>query len=175
MTDELKFPIGKFEPKPFSQEQKEKWLADIQFLPNELELAIQNLDHHQLDTPYREGGWRVQQLVHHVADSHMNAYVRFKLGLTEDNPPIKPYEEGEWAKLDDIDAIPVNVSITLLFALHQRWVATIKNLTDAQWQRTVYHPEHKKDIPLWNLLGMYAWHGRHHVRHITALRERMGW
>lgn len=175
MTDELKFPIGKFEPKPFSQEQKEKWLADIQFLPNELELAIQNLDHHQLDTPYREGGWRVQQLVHHVADSHMNAYVRFKLGLTEDNPPIKPYEEGEWAKLDDIDTVPVNVSITLLFALHQRWVATIKNLTDAQWQRTVYHPEHKKDIPLWNLLGMYAWHGRHHVRHITALRERMGW
>lgn len=175
MTDELKFPIGKFEPKPFSQEQKEKWLADIQFLPNELELAIQNLDHHQLDTPYREGGWRVQQLVHHVADSHMNAYVRFKLGLTEDNPPIKPYEEGEWAKLDDIDAIPVNVSITLLFALHQRWVATIKNLTDAQWQRTVYHPEHKKEIPLWHLLGMYSWHGRHHVRHITALRERMGW
>lgn len=175
MTEELKYPIGKFEAKPYSQEQKEKWLADLQFLPNELELAIQNLDAHQLNTPYREGGWRVQQLVHHVADSHINAYMRFKLGLTEDNPSIKPYEEGEWAKLDDIDAVPVNVSITLLFALHQRWVATIKNLSDEQWQRTVFHPEHKKEIKLWDLLGMYSWHGKHHTRHITALREREGW
>jgi len=175
MTEELKYPAGKFVAQPFSQEQKEKWLADIQFLPNELELAVQNLDEHQLNTPYREGGWRVQQLVHHVADSHMNAYIRFKLGLTENNPPIKPYEEGEWAKLDDIDAVPVNVSITLLFALHQRWVATIKNLSDEQWMRTVFHPEHKREMTLWHLLGMYAWHGKHHVRHITALREREGW
>lgn len=175
MTEELKYPIGKYEPKPYSQEQKEKWLADLQFLPNELELAIQNLDHHQLDTPYREGGWRVQQLVHHVADSHANAYIRFKLGLTENNPAIKPYEEGEWAKLNDIDTVPINVSITLLFALHQRLVATIKDLTDEQWQRTVFHPEHKKEMTLWYLLGSYAWHGRHHTRHITALRERMGW
>lgn len=175
MTEELKFPIGKFQPKPYTQEQKEKWLADLQFLPNELELAIQNLDEHQLNTPYREGGWRVKQLVHHIADSHINAYVRFKLGLTEDNPQIKPYEEGEWAKLDDIDVVPVNVSTTLLFALHQRWVATIKNLSDEQWQRTVYHPGSNKVITLWHLLGMYSWHGRHHVRHITALREREGW
>lgn len=150
-------------------------MLDIQYLPSDLELAIQNLDAHQLNTPYREGGWRVQQLVHHVADSHINAYVRFKLGLTETNPPIKPYEEAEWALLNDIDAVPVNVSITLLYALHQRWVATIKDLTDEQWQRTVYHPAHEKELTLWHLLGMYAWHGKHHVNHITALRERNNW
>lgn len=176
MTEELKYPIGHFEPKPYSAQQKEKWLADIKFLPNELELAIQNLDEHQLNTPYREGGWRVQQLVHHVADSHINAYTRFKLGLTENNPTIKPYEEGDWANLNDIDTVPINVSITLLFALHQRWLATIKDLTEEQWlQRSVVHPASGKTIILWDLLGMYAWHGRHHVRHITALRERMGW
>lgn len=176
MTEELKYPIGHFEPKPYSEQQKEKWLADIKFLPNELELAIENLDEHQLNTPYREGGWRVKQLVHHVADSHINAYTRFKLGLTENNPTIKPYEEGDWANLKDIDAVPINVSITLLFALHQRWLATIKDLTDEQWlQRSVIHPASGKTIILWDLLGMYAWHGRHHVRHITALRERMGW
>lgn len=176
MTEELKYPIGHFEPKPYSEAQKEKWLADIRFLPNELELAIQNLDAHQLNTPYREGGWRVQQLVHHVADSHINAYTRFKLGLTESNPTIKPYEEGDWANLNDIDIVPINVSITLLFALHQRWLATIKDLTEEQWlQRSVVHPASGKTIILWDLLGMYSWHGRHHVRHITALRERMGW
>lgn len=175
MSENLQYPIGKFEAKPFSKEQKEQWLADLIFLPNELELAIENLDKHQLETPYREGGWRVQQLVHHIADSHINAYIRFKLGLTEHNPPIKPYEEKAWANLADVDILPVNISITLLHALHQRWVAAIKSLTDEQWLRTVYHPEHKREMTLWHLLGMYAWHGKHHVRHITALRERMGW
>jgi uncharacterized damage-inducible protein DinB len=175
MSEDQRYPIGKYEPKPFSAEQKEKWLADLQFLPTEIELSIQNLDADQLHTPYRDGGWTVQQVVHHVADSHMNAYIRFKLGLTEDNPPIKPYEEGEWAKLDDIEAIPINVSLTLLHALHLRWVATIKNITDEQWMLTVFHPEHKREMTLWHLLGMYAWHGRHHTRHITELRERMGW
>ncbi len=175
MSDDLRYPIGKYEATPFSNEQKEKWLADLRFLPAELEQAINNLDEHQLNTPYRNGGWRVQQLVHHVADSHMNAYIRFKLGLTENNPPIKPYEEKDWANLADVDALPVNVSITLLHALHLRWVAAIKDLTDEQWQRTVFHPEHKREMSLWFLLGMYAWHCKHHVRHITALRERMGW
>jgi len=113
--------------------------------------------------------------VHHVADSHMNAYIRFKLGLTENNPPIKPYEEKEWAKLADVEALPINVSLTLLHALHKRWVAAIKDISEEQWQRTLFHPEHKKEMSLWYLLGMYAWHGKHHVKHITALRERMGW
>jgi len=173
--EELRYPTGKYQPQPFSEKQKEKWLNDLKFLPQELELAIQNLDEAQLQTPYREDGWTVQQLVHHIADSHINAYMRFKLGLTENNPPIKPYEEKEWAKLDDVNSVPINVSITLLHALHRRWVATIKNLSDEQWERTVFHPEQKKEMTLWYLLGMYAWHGKHHVKHITALRERNGW
>lgn len=174
MSNDPRYPIGKYEAKPYNNEQKEKWLADLKFLPTELELAIQTLDEAQLHTPYRDGGWTVQQLIHHVADSHLNAYIRFKLGLTEENPPIKPYEEGDWAKLDDV-VLPVNISITLLHALHLRWVAAIKNITDEQWQRTVYHPEHKREMTLWHLLGMYAWHGRHHTAHVTALKERMGW
>lgn len=173
--DDLSYPIGKYVPQPFSHAQKEEWLLDLKFLPDHLELAVQNLDEAQLQTPYREGGWQVQQLVHHIADSHMNAYVRFKLGMTEHNPTIRPYEEKEWAKLDDVFELPINISLTLLHALHQRWVTAIKNLSDDQWERTVFHPEHKKEISLWNLLGMYAWHGKHHVRHITALRERKGW
>lgn len=175
MTEELKYPIGSYKPQSFSHKQKEEWLLDIKFLPEELEMAVQNLDAHQLHTPYREGGWTVHELVHHVADSHINAYIRFRLGLTEDNPTIKPYEEKEWAKLNDVQTLPINVSLTLLHALHQRWYATIKDLSEDQWERTVVHPEHKKQMSLWFLLGMYAWHGKHHVKHITALRERKGW
>jgi len=173
--ESLRYPIGKYAPQPFSHEQKEQWLLDLKFLPNELEFAIENLDETQLDTPYRDGGWTVRQLVHHVADSHINAYVRFKLGLTENNPMIKPYEEKDWAMLNDVNTVPINVSLTLLHALHQRWQEAIKNISDEQWERTVFHPEHKKEMSLWYLLGMYVWHGKHHVRHITALRERMGW
>jgi len=174
-TEDLRYPTGKYQPQPFSEKQKENWLNDLKFLPQELELAIQNLDEAQLQTPYREGGWTVQQLVHHIADSHINAYVRFKLGLTENNPSIKPYEEKEWANLNDVNTVPINVSITMLHALHRRWVATLKALSDEQWQRTVFHPEQKKEMTLWFLLGMYAWHGKHHVKHITALRERNSW
>jgi uncharacterized damage-inducible protein DinB len=170
-----RYPIGKYEPQPFSEDQKQEWLSDIKFLPNLLEAALNNLDQHQLQTPYREGGWTVHQLVHHVADSHMNAYIRFKLGYTEEAPIIKPYEEALWAKTTDVENLPVNISITLLFALHQRWFDFLKHFTDAAWERTVYHPEHKTEMTLWYLLGMYAWHSRHHVAHITALREREGW
>lgn len=169
-----RYPIGKYEPKPYSQQQKEQWLNDLKFSPTDLEMAITNLDEFQLDTPYREGGWTVKQLVHHVADSHANAYIRFKLGLTEDNPPVKPYNEKEWALLNDVQTVPINVSLTWLHAMHQRWVATIKDLTDEQWQRTVLHPQHN-EISLWFLLGMYAWHGKHHTAHITTLREQNNW
>src|SRR5690348_7545684 len=120
MNTDLRYPIGKYEPQPFSEKQKEQWLADIQFLPNAIEAAVNNLDEQQLQTPYREGGWTVHQLVHHVADSHMNAYVRFKLGYTEENPTIRPYEEKLWAQTTDVQNLPINVSITLLYALHQR-------------------------------------------------------
>lgn len=170
-----RYPIGKYEPQPFSAEQKQEWINDIKFLPLAIENAILNLDAAQLDTPYREGGWTVKQLVHHVADSHLNAYCRFKLGLTEDNPVIKPYEEKLWAEMKDTQNLPVNVSITLLHALHLRLHEVLINISDEQFNRTVFHPEYKKEMTLWFLLGMYAWHSRHHTAHITALRERMNW
>jgi len=172
---DLRYPIGKYEPQPFSSGLKRNWLQDIQFLPGLLENAIENLDEYQLNTPYREGGWTVKQVVHHVADSHINAYTRFKLGLTEDNPMIKPYEEGLWADLKDVSSVPVNISITLLYTLHTRWHAAILHLTDQEWQRTVLRPDTNKPQTLWYMLGNYAWHGKHHVAHITSLRERKGW
>ncbi|AXY73151.1 putative metal-dependent hydrolase [Paraflavitalea soli] len=172
---DLRYPIGKYEPQPFSDKQKRAWLQDIQFLPGLMEQAIENLDERQFDTPYRDGGWTIKQVVHHVPDSHMNAYTRFKLGLTEDKPVIKPYDEVEWANLRDVSVVPVNISITLLYALHTRWHAAIRDLTDEQWKRTVIHPEQNKELTLWYLLGSYAWHGKHHVAHITSLRERKGW
>lgn len=172
---QLQYPIGQYSPQPYSESLKEDWLGDINFLPNLLEAALLNLDEGQLQTPYRNGGWTVHQLVHHIADSHINAYCRFKLGYTEDNPTIRPYEEKEWAQTNDVETLPVNVSVTLLFALHQRWYAFLKKFGEGDWQKTVYHPEHKKTFTLWHLLGMYAWHSRHHVAHITALRERMNW
>jgi hypothetical protein len=172
---DLRYPIGKYEPQPFSDRQKRAWLQEIQFLPGLLESAIENLDEKQLNTPYRDGGWTVKQVVHHVADSHMNAYIRFKLGLTETNPTIKPYEEALWAELNDVTHVPINISITLLYALHTRWHATLLNLPAEAWNRTVFHPEQKKEMSLYYLLGSYAWHGRHHVAHITSLRERKGW
>src|SRR5215213_7643886 len=120
MTTDLRYPIGDYTPQPFSASLKEDWLADINFLPNRLEAALHNLDEAQLQTPYREGGWTVHQLVHHIADSHINAYCRFKLGFTEHNPTIRTYEEKLWAETADVKTLPVNISITLLFALHQR-------------------------------------------------------
>ena len=175
MSTDPRYPIGKYEPKPFSEQQKQAWLLDLQFLPEALERAINNLDEVQLNTPYRDGGWTVKQLVHHVADSHMNAYIRFKLGLTEDKPTIKPYEEQDWALLADNDLVPINVSLTLLHALHLRWVATIKDLPEEQWNRLVVHPAANREMSIWFLLGLYAWHGNHHVAHITTLRENKQW
>lgn len=171
---DTRFPIGKYEPKPYSDKQRDEWLADILFLPRKLEMAILNLDEQQLNTPYREGGWNVKQVVHHVADSHMNAFIRFKLGLTEDNPTIKPYEEALWAEMSDYN-MAVNISLTLLHALHNRWYDFLKHMKPEDWDRTVFHPQHQKNITLWHLLGMYAWHGLHHTAHITGLRERLGW
>lgn len=172
---DLRYPIGKYEPQPFSDKQKRAWLQDIQFLPGLLEMAIENMDEKQLSTPYRDGGWTIKQVVHHVADSHMNAYIRIKLGLTETNPTIKPYAEALWAELPDVNQVPINMSITLLYALHTRWYAAMLNQPNEVWQRTVFHPEAKKELSLWYLLGSYAWHGRHHVAHITSLKERKGW
>lgn len=170
-----RYPIGQYSPQPFSEGLKEEWLSDIKFLPQYLESTILNLDAAHLETPYRDGGWTVKQVVHHVADSHINAYCRFKLGLTEENPTIRPYEEKFWAEMSDTKNLPVNISLTLLHALHTRWYEVLKNVKNEEWERTVFHPEHKKTFTLWHLLGMYAWHGKHHVAHITSLRERSGW
>ncbi len=174
-TQDQRYPIGEYQPQPFSETLKSDWLADIKFLPQAIEHAIINLDEAQLQTPYRDGGWTVHQLVHHVADSHMNAYMRFKLGYTEHNPTIRPYEEKAWATTADVQNLPINISITLLHALHHRWYEFLNSFTDADFEKTVFHPEHKKQFTLWHLLGMYAWHSRHHVAHIRALRERKGW
>jgi len=173
--EDLKYPIGKYIPQPFSQQQLEEWLLDIETLPKALEYAVINLDAVQLEEPYRPEGWNSRQVVHHVADSHMNAVIRFKLGLTEDNVTIKPYDEAEWAKMADVEIVPINISLTLLHALHTRWLALLKSISTEQWQRTLYHPEYKKEMTLWYLLGNYAWHGKHHTAHINKLRERKGW
>jgi hypothetical protein len=175
MEQDLRYPVGKYIAQPFSDKQLQEWLIDIKNLPQHLENAVLNLDEAQLNEPYRDGGWMVKQVVHHVADSHMNAYIRFKLGMTEDNPSIKPYDEVQWAEMNDSLELPINISLTLLHALHRRWHYYLKDLTETDLQRTVFHPEHKKEMTLWFLLGMYAWHSRHHVAHITSLRERMRW
>lgn len=175
MPEDLRYPIGEYVPKPFSKALREEWLADIKFLPQAIEYAISNLGEAQIHTPYRDGGWTVHQVVHHVADSHINAYCRFKLGLTENNPTIRPYDENGWVGTADVTNLPVNISITLLHALHAKWYELLKSLSTEDLQKTVVHPEHKKEFTLWVFLGMYAWHSRHHVAHITALRERKGW
>ena len=172
---DLSYPIGKYIVQPFSETLLGEWLNDIKFLPQHLENSILNLDDMQLETPYRDGGWTVKQVVHHVADSHMNAYIRFKLGLSEDTPEIKPYDQDAWASMIDTQKLPINISLTLLHALHMRWHCVLKNMTAADLDKKVFHPEHKKEFTLWELLGMYAWHSKHHVAHVTSLRERMKW
>lgn len=162
-----RYPIGRYQPQPYSDSLRDEWINDIRSLPLLLENAILNMDEAQLNSAYREGGWKIKQLVHHVADSHMNAYVRFKLALTEDVPTIKPYDQNLWAELTDSEEVPANISLTLIHALHARWYALLRNMRREDWDRKVYHPEQKKELSLWHFLGMYAWHGKHHTAHIT--------
>ena len=129
----------------------------------------------QFDTPYREGGWTIRQVVHHLPDSHLNAYLRFKLALTEDNPTIKPYDGARWAELPDTAGTAVGVSLVLLESLHRRWVVLLKAMTEPDWSRTYFHPDQNKSLALGNVLAMYAWHGKHHLAHVNGLRDRMGW
>ena len=174
MTD-LRYPIGKFQfDGPLTEEQKRKSLDDIVGTPANLRSAVEGLSPQQLDTPYRPGGWTVRQVVHHVPDSHLNSYMRFKLALTEEEPTIKPYAEDRWAELADTKQTPVDVSLTLLDSLHDRWVRLLRSLTPEEWKRTFRHPD-LGPMTLEKTLALYAWHGRHHVAHITALRERHGW
>jgi len=178
--EKLRYPIGREDQQDaykseFDEGLKNSLINEIKLLPSSLEFAIQNLDAHQLETPYRTNGWTVQQVVHHVADSHMNAYVRFKLGLTEHNPVIKPYDQEGWAGLSDSKKVPVNISITLLYSLHARWCQVMEDMDESEWQRTIYHPGREIEMTMWDLLKSYSWHGRHHVAHILQLREREGW
>jgi uncharacterized damage-inducible protein DinB len=174
MTD-LRFPVGKFHFEgPLTEPQKQASLDEIARTPAKLRAAVKGLSEAQLDTPYRPGGWTVRQVVHHLPDSHMNSYVRFKLALTESEPTIKPYAEDRWAELADSKSTPVEVSLTLLESLHDRWAQLLRSLSPEDWKRTFRHPE-MGAMTLEKTLALYAWHGRHHVAHITSLRERSGW
>jgi hypothetical protein len=168
------YPIGEYETKPFSEKQKREWLQDIQFLPGLVENAIENMDYAMLETPYRESGWNSRQVVHHIADSHMNSYIRFKLSMTEENPTIKAYDEVAWSQAKDVNDVPINISITLLYALHTRWYSFLLSLQNEDWNRTVVHSFTGKQMTLWYMLGMYAWHGKHHVAHINIVRKQFG-
>jgi len=177
---DLQYPIGKFawnrsgEGLSASEAERQQWLADVEQTPARLRAAVAGLTDSQLDTPYRPGGWTIRQVVHHLADSHMNACVRFRLALTEDVPTIKPYDEKLWANLSDACTGPLEPSLTLLDALHQRWIRLLRPLNAEDLSRAFMHPELGRTT-LEKYLAMYAWHGKHHVAHITALRERSGW
>jgi uncharacterized damage-inducible protein DinB len=173
--NDARYPIGKFSyDGNLTENQKGTFLDEIAQTPARLRAAVKGLSSDQLDTPHRPGGWTVRQVVHHVPDSHLNAYVRFKLALTEDVPTIKPYAEDRWAELADTKATPVEVSLTLLDSLHDRWVRLLRALTTEEWKRTFRHPD-LGPMTLEKTLAIYAWHGQHHVAHITALRERESW
>jgi DinB superfamily len=172
---DLRYPIGKFQWKgQLSDADRAELIAQIAEAPARLREAVKGLTPEQLDTQYRPEGWTVRQVVHHLPDSHLNSYVRFKLALTEEQPAIKAYDEALWAALPDSKKTPVETSITLLEALHERWVILLRSMSPSDFARKVNHPE-RGLIILDYLLAIYGWHGRHHVAHITSLRERMGW
>lgn len=173
MTDTLRYPIGKVVFVAYSEKAKNDCVAAILAMPPMLDFAVENLNDDHLHSPYREEGWTPNQIIHHLADSHMNAFIRFKLGLTEEHPTIKPYDQNKWAETIDVKNVPVNNSITLLHALHRRWHALLITLNEQDFMRTVYHPEQQRDISLWQLLQIYAWHGKHHATQIIQLKERL--
>jgi uncharacterized damage-inducible protein DinB len=174
MTD-LRYPVGRLEAeKALTPERRGELIEQIEEAPARLREAVAGLSPEQLDTPYRPGGWTVRQVIHHLPDSHLNAYVRCKLALTEDVPTVKTYEEARWAELPDSRSVPIAISLALLDALHRRWVALLRVLPAADFQKTFRHPDMGL-MTVDELLGVYSWHGRHHVAHVTALRERMGW
>ena len=175
MTDP-RYPIGTFQPQEhITEEQRRQLIQQIVEAPTNLRAAVSGLNAQQLNTSYRDGGWTVQQVVHHVPDSHLNAFVRFKLALTEENPTIKPYHEDRWAELADARTTPIEASLQLLESLHTRWITLIRAMKPEDFQRTFFHPENKKTMSLDDLVQLYAWHGRHHTAQITSLKERMGW
>jgi hypothetical protein len=174
-VEDLRHPIGRFSFQPPSTPaQRQKWIAEVAATPAQLRAAIAGLNEDQLNTPYRDGGWTVRQVIHHVPESHMNAYIRFKLALTEHEPTVKPYDEAAWAETADVRDTPIEVSLALLESLHQRWVILLNSMSHADFQKQFRHPE-LGVVPLERNLALYAWHGKHHTAHITSLRERNQW
>ena len=175
MSEDIRYPVGKWIRQPSVDAAACAALIDqVASAPAALATAVKGLSDAQLDTPYRDGGWTPRQIVHHIADSHMNAYVRFKLGVTEDHPTIKPYDEKSWAETIDSRTAPVEVSLNVIAGVHARWVQFLQSLDGVALSRTIQHPE-RGSMALTDLLQLYAWHGRHHTAHITRLREERGW
>lgn len=172
--DKTRYPIGKFQSsQPVALRDVAKWIDEIKTLPGKLRSEVTNLSDDQLDTPYREGGWTVRQLIHHIGDSHLNAYIRFKLALTEERPTIKPYRQDEWAKLPD-SSLSIDVSLNMLDAIHERWVAVLKSMDEQQLNLELNHPE-SGTVVLKSMIGSYAWHGKHHLAHIINLKKQKDW
>jgi hypothetical protein len=175
-SEDLKFPIGRYtSPETITATLLKDWLDDLASLPHRLKNVLNGLSDEQLDMPYRPGGWTVRQLVHHLADSHLNAHCRIRLALTENSPTIKPYEQDEWAKLPDVLTMPVNHSLEILSGLHARWVFLIKNLNGQELNKSFVHPEHGKTFSVADMVGMYVHHGNNHLAQIEALKKRMDW
>jgi hypothetical protein len=177
MADNLRYPLGEFSPKgtPLTPSERSELIDRIEAHPGRIRRTVEGLSDEQLDTPYREGGWTVRQVVHHLVDSHTNAYVRFKLGVTEEVPTIRPYDQDAWARCGDAVAGPLDLSLPLLEGLHRRWVAFLRTLSVEAFHRTMFHPEMDANLTLDTLLELYGWHCRHHEAHISGLRERAGW
>lgn len=172
----LRFPIGRFKaPEVVTGEMREEFIADIRQLPGAIRAAVDGLSETQLDTPYREGGWTVRQVLHHVPDSHINALIRFKLALTEDSPTATAYNEARFAELGDVATTPISTSLAMLDALHVRWEHLLRSMSDSDFERSYLHPQYGRHVRLDSALALYSWHSRHHVAHITSLRKRNGW
>src|SRR5690606_5903017 len=174
--DPMKYPLGKYaKPEEINRETLDQWISQIEDFPYKLATEVESLIDEQLDTPYRPGGWTVRQLVHHCADSHLNSFVRFKWALTEDRPTIKAYLQAEWALLPDVTEAPIHSSLLLLKGLHERWVILLLSLAASDLEKVFIHPQSGKEVSLKENIGLYAWHGRHHLAHITSLKKRNGW
>lgn len=177
MTDDtLRYPIGLFQqPERITKEIIETWIADICSFPERLKKEVLHLSVEQLDTPYRPGGWTIRQVVHHCADSHINGFIRLKLAMTEDHPTIKPYREERWAELTDTKLFTIESSLKILEGIHSRWTVLLQGLREEELERTFVHPEHGTVFTIAEHIGTYAWHGNHHLAHITTLKKRMDW
>lgn len=174
--EQLKNPTGKYKrPETFTKEQFKDWINTIELFPSKLIKEVSNLSEEQLNTPYRPEGWTIRQVIHHCADSHSNAFTRFKLAMTEDKPTIKPYHEDRWAKLPDTSEAPIESSFKILEGLHERWIILLKSMNDEDFKRKFIHPEMGRELEIRETLALYAWHCNHHLAHITSLKERMNW